>query len=586
MKFKGTIGLFVVFSGLILFYYLVDTPAVKKAQEEKDRAEKVLLFDEKDVEEVTLTKADSKIQLKRSGEFEWNLVEPLAAKGDSSSVEALLGSLTDLRFTRVVEEEPAKLETFGLEQPALKVSLRLKGAEEKTLLVGDNSPIGFGIYVKVEGQKRVLLAKAGLPSLDKSLFDLRDKTILDYNTSEVTGFELKNKDDNLTFSKKENQWSFSGSVSAKADANSVEDFLNSVRLGRIKAFVEESPADLTPFGLDKPSAILTVNSGKDSPPKTLRIGKEDSGEKYYAQANGEKNIFEVNSTVYNRLNQNYVDFLDKTLMEFEEDAVTEIHIRNMDENILIARDPGDRARWKIVKPNPGLADAATVNSLLFDLKEARIKEFVNFSKDQLKPFGLDKPRKELTVLYGKEKSTTIRLGNSNSDQKQYFATRSGDGLIVVLEANTVNKIFRSLHELKNKKLLNFKMDDVKKIVIKYPDKNFALELQGENWDLLQPEKIKQIKPFIGKDILWTLNNLEYEEIADLPAQSDASGLETPTADISIFGSNNEPLGNILVGSQTGQDSRRYAKVGSSPDLYVVKERFLDELPKTLEKFKN
>lgn len=585
MKFKGTIGLFAVFAGLILYYYLVDAPAIKKAQEEKELSEKVLPFDGNDVEEVALAKADGKIKLQRAGKFEWNLVEPLAAKGDPSSVEALLGSLANIRFTRVVEEAPANLDPYGLTEPALKISLLFKDKNEKALLVGDKSPIGFGTYVKLNNQKKVLLASLGLRSLDKSLFDLRDKTILDYNTREVTGFELKRRDETLLFSKKENQWSFSGTVSAKADADSVESFLNSVRLGRVRAFVEESPTDLTAFGLDKPSIILTVTSGEDSPTKTLRIGAKGPDEKYYAQRNDAKNVFAVNMVLYNRLTQNYVDFLDKTLVEFEEEAATEIRIRNGNENILIVRDPGDRQRWKIETPELGLADAATVNSLLLDLKEARVKEFFNFSKDQLKLFGLDKPRKELTVIFGKEKSATIKLGNSNSDKTQYFATRSGDSLIIALEADTVNKIFRSFDELKNRKLLNFKMDEVKRIVLNYPDKNFELQRDGENWDLLQPEKIKGIKPFIGKDILWTLNNLEYEEVADLPAQQEAPGFDKPTADIALYDSKNEQLGRVRVGNPTGQDSRRYAKVEGHPDLYMIKERFLDELPKTLEKFK-
>ena len=153
--------------------------------------------------------------------------------------------------------------------------------------------------------------------------------------------------------------------------------------------------------------------------------------------------------------------------------------------------------------------------------------------------------------------------------------------IFTLSTETTNKIFRSLHELRNKKLLTFKMDDVTKITIQYPDKTFELERTGENWSLLQPEPIKKIKPFVGKDILWALNNLEFDEIGG----SAEAGIDPPTAKITIADKQDKILGTLLIGKQTADNSLYYARIEGDPATYRIKERFLSEIPANLDKFK-
>ena len=61
MKFKGTLWMAAAFLGIVLYYYLVDVPAVKKQTQEKERAEKILLFETEQVEEFRLVKKDQTI---------------------------------------------------------------------------------------------------------------------------------------------------------------------------------------------------------------------------------------------------------------------------------------------------------------------------------------------------------------------------------------------------------------------------------------------------------------------------------------------------------------------------------------------
>lgn len=179
MKFKGTLWMVVAFLGIVLYYYLVDVPAGIKQEEEKERAEKILLFETDQVKEFHLVKNDQTLHLKRTSPDTWELLTPVKAKADGQSVNALLSRLQSTRYSRIVEDSAKDLAVYGLQAPSLTLRLQLKDQGEKTLLVGDDHPMNQDLYVKQKEQSKVLLATAKRKDLDKSLFDLRDKSLLD-----------------------------------------------------------------------------------------------------------------------------------------------------------------------------------------------------------------------------------------------------------------------------------------------------------------------------------------------------------------------------------------------------------------------
>ena len=178
MKFKGTVALTAVFIGIVLYYFLIDVPTAKRKQEEKSFSEKVVPFDLEDVKAISIVKGGNTVALKRSGTEEWLMTEPVQAKGDSPAVSVFLSFLNNLNFTRVVEESPKNLSTFGLDTPSLKVILSMTNGEAKGIQVGDDHPMGNRVYLTRLNEKKVLTADIIGNRLDRNAHDLRDKTIL------------------------------------------------------------------------------------------------------------------------------------------------------------------------------------------------------------------------------------------------------------------------------------------------------------------------------------------------------------------------------------------------------------------------
>jgi Domain of unknown function (DUF4340) len=584
MKLRNTLWLIFVFSGLGLYLIFVEVPTSKKKDEEETRSSQVLHFKVEDVKAFDLIKPSRTIKVQRNPEnSRWNITDPLAVPGEDSIINQLLVTLEEARITRVVDEEPESLEDFGLKDPTFKIILRFKTGEPKTLLMGDPSPIGHDAYIKLADEKRVLLSPLTKNQSNLPLNQLRNKTLLDFVARDVTAVSLKFEKETQRFVKTGEDWKLTAPVNAQGDADEISNFLNNILSERIESFVSEKPEDVAPLGLAQPKIILNIQAEKAKQSWALKIGKAYDKHSYYAQRGNSERLFTVSESLVETLSKNPYSFIEKSLVTFKEEDVTAIENRDVKTTVRVVRDSDNAGQWKFKNPENGTVDSATVNTLLLDLQEARIQKFSPSNKLEL--FGLDTPQKEMTIFKKDGSEITLRLGNSGKDKQHSFVTRSVDQSIVELDTETVKKIFRSRDEFKDKKLLKFDPEQVTRIKIEYPDKTFELEKLDNQWVLVKPEKLDDLKPFVGKDILWTLNNLEYETKLYSKEVTEETGLEKPRLILTLSDRENHSLGQLKIGQRMKNQPLLYSQLAGDPALYPIKDRTLSEIPSTLDRFR-
>lgn len=588
MKFRGplwnTLWLILIFIGLGLYLALVEVPNAEKKDQEATRSKLVVPFKVEEVEEFDLIKKSGTIQIKRNpNDSTWNISKPLSLKGDDGIINHLLLTVEEAKITRVVDEAPQNLADFGLQDPSLKIALRFKSKESKILLVGELSPLGRDTYIKLADEERVLLSFLDTRQLNASLNDLRNKTLLDFTARDVTSVDLTYEGKAQRFVKKGEHWNLTAPVNARGDTDEILNFLNNIRFERIENFISETPEEAAPLGLTQPRIILNIKAEKAGRAWTLRIGKKYDDHSYYAQRAEPHNIVTLSDSLVETLSRNPLSFIEKSLLTFQEENITGIESRAGRDTVHVVRDPNKTGQWIFANPEAEPADSATVNTLLLDLKEARIQEFA--PSKNLKLFGLDAPRNTLTIFKSDGSKETLRLGNPDRGKKYYFVARSADLTVFKLGAETVAKIFRSQLDFTDKKLLKFEPEQVTRIEIKTPEKTFELSKIDNQWVLVKPEKIDDIKPFVGKDILWTLNNLEYEAKMDSKEVTDETGLEKPRLTITLNDQKNQPLGQIKIGQPVKNHPLLYSSLPGDPALYHIKDRTLGEIPTTLDRFR-
>ena len=279
--------------------------------------------------------------------------------------------------------------------------------------------------------------------------------------------------------------------------------------------------------------------------------------------------------------------MDKSLVDFKNAEVNNMILRMGSETVDLTRDTKDSQKWTIGKPLKTQANMATVNSLLFDLKSARIVEFIKTFAANPKPFGLDRPEKEITLTYKNGKTWTLVLGNQTSSADHYFARRTGEETIFTLKKSDTETIFRTLHDLRDRTLLKFNKDEVQKIQIHNSKQTFVLNKSANKWELTQPKSIDSIQGFIGNGILWTLSSMEFESTFSTDPGNVLTGLNQPLLSVKLLDKESTVLAHVLVGKPVAKSSKlHYLKVSESPTVHTVKNRIFDEIPTSFNEFKD
>jgi len=118
------------------------------------RDKHTLPFVRDDVAALTLQGGDKTLAFARKvdgGAEHWSLTAPEAAKAQDATLAGLLYRLWNLKAKRIVAEKvaPADLAKFGLDKPALRV----------TLTRTDGKPLGTFLFGKIEGDEQYALAE-------------------------------------------------------------------------------------------------------------------------------------------------------------------------------------------------------------------------------------------------------------------------------------------------------------------------------------------------------------------------------------------------------------------------------------------
>lgn len=113
-------------------------------------------------------KSGEVVEIARSDEDGWGVIEPQEAAADQAAAEAAATQVTTMRVLDSVSDlDPA---IVGLEKPAYQLSISFTSGEERTVDVGNLTPSESGYYVR-DGDRLIIVSKSAVDSVLRLLTD-------------------------------------------------------------------------------------------------------------------------------------------------------------------------------------------------------------------------------------------------------------------------------------------------------------------------------------------------------------------------------------------------------------------------------
>ena len=407
---------------------------------EEDAAPKIVDLKEDDIRKVTLRQeGQDPISMVRGEEDEWRFGEGLDLAADDTSIGLMVSSLASLNAERVVSENVVEWGPYELEAPALSVSYELdEGGGE--IQFGRDTPTGSGVFARLKDDPRLFTVYSyNKTSFEKSVFDLRDKHLLQLDEDSIAEVTVRADGRTIGFTQKDGDWAIVQPMELRADDFTVDDLVRAVRTAEMTEVLEEGEPS-GEYSFRTPKATVEIQDANG----THELIVAQDGDTYYARSSSQEGVYEVSSTLAESLDKPVNDFRDKKVFDFGYADPARVEVRAGD---LAATVVHSEEKWLLESDQGREVDGVKVQTLLDRLRNLTATEFPSDRLADQARFGLDAPAIEATVTPEGEdgQPETVRL--TSADQAPVYAARDGEPSSYQVEQSAARDIIRAVEDV-------------------------------------------------------------------------------------------------------------------------------------------
>ena len=391
---------------------------------------KLISLKQEDITKIEILRTEGEsTRLERGEDGAWRITAPEPLPGDKDAISSLVSSVASLEADKVVEEKPEDLAAFGLKEPRVRVVIALKDGKSRTVLLGDDAPVGSGGFAQVDGDPKVYLLTSWVKGgLDKLAVDLRDKRLLTFNRDKIVRVELQRGGQAIEFSRNaQGDWVISRPQMYRADGWSVDDFIR--RLQDLKLdplLTSDQKADLEKqFRAGSPVVAVSVTGAAG----TQRLELRKTKDKHYARSSAVDGFHLIQEFDAKALDKGLDDFRNRKLFDFGFNDPSRIEYRSSRRQLALSKS-GEK--WLDgLKP----MDPVGVQTLIDRLRELSATGFPSS--------GFTAPGIEITVTA--KSAEKILISKSGSS---YIARREGEPALYEISSSGVEELEKAAADLK------------------------------------------------------------------------------------------------------------------------------------------
>jgi hypothetical protein len=316
----------------------------KPVDEWRDRT--VAAFDSEKARALTLVRGGKETELQRKDGM-WRVMRPVLARASGASVDGWLRRLGSLRVSKFVAKDASDLKAYGLDDPAVRVGVKLDGAKDVMVHFGAGSTNEPGTVFARRTDLEALVFTVPESAVKELSLDeeaWRDPRLAAERATDARSVRVRAGGRDLSAVQVAGRWRLGGKDGPLANREAIDVFLQRVAALEASRFVADAATDLKTYGLDAPryEVEFTVpdgdDAGKDAKEKkgkeaeaprerrvTLQWGTTNGGETICRNL-AEPFILAVTNGALEFLDLQPWDWNDVQVLDVKPDAVTELTV--------------------------------------------------------------------------------------------------------------------------------------------------------------------------------------------------------------------------------------------------------------------
>jgi len=368
----------------------------------------------------------------------------------------------------------------------------------------------------------------------------------------------------------------------------------------------------TDAGLDKPRATFTFVNAEDKT-YVFEIGGEvpftNNTYVRIRTPDGSSKIHVVARTFDTELKREPNDYRERSLAKFSRNDVVRVEMQHKGRTYRFTRNKAKE--WVIDEPVKAYADSQKVRTLVNNIANLRVQEFIEDAPQSLEPFGLDKPFLTVTIRTEREEETeeaeedkekghkqettepeaqesnektttqpakpksrtiveTIGLAvgdYSDLDKKNRYIKRLDAPWVASVSQASIERIVPNLSELRDNRITRILSNDVTELTITHGKSTATLRREAGHWR--GSGDLAKLETEAVRDVLAALEHVRAIDFIDEPQNASTYGLDKPRAVLRITTRGSvEPL-VLKIGSNTPSGRNTYVQVVGQPTVHVV-----------------
>ena len=186
---------------------------------------------------------------------------------------------------------------------------------------------------------------------------------------------------------------------------------------------------------------------------------------------------------------------DKTVTLEETEDLIKIDSADIEKFTLInqfgkaALEKKDSA-WMMLEPVEYPGNPVLIDYILENAGAAKKLSIISSNEDKYELFGVDSGSAAELYLYSNDKKSRIFIGKVGTTRREHYARISGDDNVYLVLSRLSLLRNTTIDELRDKRVMDIKADEIKKINFKYEDEEFTLTRKDTVW-MIDGEKAYQ-----------------------------------------------------------------------------------------------